>query len=45
MTTRRLISYQGPYGYPLAQAMDTPKLTFMLARPQYHPLNRPWIPA
>ncbi|GJW19588.1 reverse transcriptase domain-containing protein [Tanacetum coccineum] len=25
--------------------MDTPKVTFLLARPQYHPLNRPWIPA
>ncbi|GKA53365.1 hypothetical protein Tco_0746680 [Tanacetum coccineum] len=30
---------------PLAQAMDTPKVTLLLARPQYHPLNRPWIPA
>ncbi|GJU23360.1 hypothetical protein Tco_1156702 [Tanacetum coccineum] len=24
--------------------MDTPKVTFLLTRPQYHPLNRPWIP-
>ncbi|GJZ29868.1 putative reverse transcriptase domain-containing protein [Tanacetum coccineum] len=34
-----------PVVTPLAQAMDTPKVTFLLARPQYHPLNRPWIPA
>ncbi|GJR04512.1 hypothetical protein Tco_0527496 [Tanacetum coccineum] len=33
-----------PVVTPLAQAMDTPKVSFLLARPPYYPLNRPWIP-
>ncbi|GJU00724.1 ribonuclease H-like domain-containing protein [Tanacetum coccineum] len=49
ITGKRLqdVSYRTkvPVVTPLAQDTDTLKVTLLPARPQYHPLNRPWIPA